>query len=427
MKYIICIIFYLAFFPGILPEVNCGLFYMSLLRLCIISLPFVWAIERKIQRKRLEIIFNRQNLHSIIFMFIWLGYGIISVAWAKSFSGWSHAIYFLGIGCVCAFMFTIAELKIEDFVFLLKNFMVIIILQNFLGWYEVITHNYRFASEERQTIMRTSDAYYPITTFTNQNDFALFLLFSICMLIVFLLLCKTRIGKLTTGVIICSSFLLLVLTDSRGALMALFFGLAVLALLQIEFKNRMLIISSLFIIILLALILIFNSFWKEIMTFIVNPDKMLGDARISSDSVRWNLIRNGVVFLIMSKGFGIGAGNTEYWMANYAQYPVRTFTNMHNWWVENLTNYGVFIFVLYIIFYIVLLYQLYLKMKYAARKEVRIFAIGFLLFMVIYTISCVSSSSNFTKEWLWISWAIVIAFEGIKGETYNLRKSDDNE
>ena len=414
MKYIICIIFYLAFFPGILPEVNCGLFYMSLLRLCIISLPFVWIIERKIRRKKLEIILEGQNLYSIIFMFVWLGYGIISIVWAKSFSGWSHAIYFLGIGCVCAFMFTIAELKMEDFVFLLKNFAVIIGLQNLLGWYEVITHNYLFALEERQAIMRSSESYYPITTFTNQNDFALFLLFSICMLVVLLLLCKTLCGKLVVGVIICSSFVLLVLTDSRGALLALLFGISVLGLLKIEFKNRMLIICCISIVILLGSILMFHSFWKELLTFILNPDRVLGDTRVSSDSVRWNLLRNGFVFLFMSKGLGIGAGNTEYWMANYAQYPVRTFTNMHNWWMENLTNYGVLIFILYVIFYVILIYHLYSKMKYASQKKVRIFSMGCLLFMIIYIIGCMSSSSNFTKEWLWLSWAMVIAFEGME-------------
>ena len=48
------------------------------------------------------------------------------------------------------------------------------------------------------------------------------------------------------------------------------------------------------------------------------------------------------------------------------------------------------------------------------KKKVRIFSMGCLLFMIIYIIGCMSSSSNFTKEWLWLSWAMVIAFEGME-------------
>ena len=39
-------------------------------------------------------------------------------------------------------------------------------------------------------------------------------------------------------------------------------------------------------------------------------------------------------------------------------------------------------------------------------------AYGVLLFMAAFIIASISSSSNISKEWLWVYWSTVIAFQG---------------
>jgi len=76
-----------------------------------------------------------------------------------------------------------------------------------------------------------------------------------------------------------------------------------------------------------------------------------------------NLIRNGLVFLSSTFGFGVGAGNIEYWMEHNPVYNTSSITNMHNWWIEILVAYGVIIFILYIVFFAKLFMNFYRKYK----------------------------------------------------------------
>ena len=136
------------------------------------------------------------------------------------------------------------------------------------------------------------------------------------------------------------------------------------------------------------------------------------NATVNSDAVRMNLIRNGLVFLKETFGFGVGTGNADYWMQTEPVYYVRGFTNMHNWWVEILTNYGILLFVLYILFYCYLFYSLYRKYKESENMQRKRMCLLFMAFMGAFLVGSISSSSNWGKEWLWVLWALIIAFQG---------------
>ncbi len=58
-------------------------------------------------------------------------------------------------------------------------------------------------------------------------------------------------------------------------------------------------------------------------------------------------------------GFGVGIGNVEYWMENFRVYETFGILNVHNWWVEILVNFGIFIFVRYVLFYSSLVRSIY--------------------------------------------------------------------
>ena len=86
--------------------------------------------------------------------------------------------------------------------------------------------------------------------------------------------------------------------------------------------------------------------------------------------------------------------------------------NIHNWWIEILVGYGVVIFIGYISIYFIkvkTLFDAYLKSK---ESFIRNSSLGLFGFMMAFVISSVSSSSNINTEWMWLFWAVLIAFIG---------------
>jgi len=110
-------------------------------------------------------------------------------------------------------------------------------------------------------------------------------------------------------------------------------------------------------------------------------------------------------------------------MENYAVYGSSAITNMHNWWGELLTAYGVYFTLLYLVFYFSLFLTLFQKYRHSTERDTKILAMGFMAFQVIFVLGSVSSSSNIIRDWLWVVWGIIIAFQGI-GE--NGKKSQNS-
>jgi len=52
-------------------------------------------------------------------------------------------------------------------------------------------------------------------------------------------------------------------------------------------------------------------------------------ADISLISARLNIMRNGIYFLLSKSVFGVGAGNFEYYMKNFAVYNTKGIINSH--------------------------------------------------------------------------------------------------
>lgn len=132
-----------------------------------------------------------------------------------------------------------------------------------------------------------------------------------------------------------------------------------------------------------------------------------------SDGVRLGLIKSGFVFLGRTLGFGVGAGQIEYWMGRGADYYTDGITSMHNWWMEILTSYGVVVFLGYILFYCKLFLDNYKVMRHSHDANSKSFTLMVCSVMFGYVIASVSSSSNMVNEWMWFFWALCIGYQGI--------------
>jgi teichuronic acid biosynthesis protein TuaE len=132
------------------------------------------------------------------------------------------------------------------------------------------------------------------------------------------------------------------------------------------------------------------------------------DSGFGSVGIRLNLVRNCLVFLGHSFGFGVGAGNAEYYMQNFSVYDTQGITNPHNWWGEILTDYGLFIFVGYVLIYMSILYNLWRMRTKLSDGQEKMICEALLVGLVIFFFASMSSSSimAFTPQWLFFAFAL---------------------
>jgi teichuronic acid biosynthesis protein TuaE len=390
-------------------SINLGFFQLSLFRIITLvsfALILILAFKTNINLKMK----NGKNIYSILFMVFWFVYAILSLAWVKDYNAWLKALYFLGLGVICIIIFKQQLRSSNDILLSLKIMSVMVIIHNLIGWSEILSGRFLFLPLEKARIY--AEYNYPASMFGNTNDFATYLLISVFILYICLVNSSNIVVKSIYTFTIFSSVWLMMMTSSRANVLGLIVALIFFILFSLKSnKGKVSMILALLFGFLITLIRpeIIFSFFSSF------SDNLDFDYSYEGGStyVRDNLLKNGLSFLIATGGFGTGAGNIEYWMQNYSLYPTWGITNIHNWWMEILTGYGLLVFILYIIFYLGLLLSLIKKYKNATSRIDSTISLGLICTLTGYAFGSVSSSSNIGSEWLWVYWAIVIAYQGI--------------
>jgi teichuronic acid biosynthesis protein TuaE len=394
--------------------IDLGVIQLSLFRVSILLLLLYMTIKILIMDKKIRINNISANGYSIKFMFIWVVYAFFSLGWVKDYNSWIRAMFFLCTGLVVYIIYSIYLISKYDVLKVFKVISIMVLIHNVLGWYEINTGNYLFLSVDK--IAKYSRLSHPVSAFGNTNDFSTFMLFSFWVTYICLVNSRTYLMKIINLLLMISSVLLIISTASRANLLGLLLSVMILIVLYIKRKratNTLLVLLFLlgvvFVIVLLNPVVV-NSIFVS-----VNENLNFNfSSEGGSDSVRINLIKNGLSFLISTFGFGVGAGNIEHWMSHETIYSTGGVFNLHNWWLEILVGYGLIIFVMYLVFYVKLFKNIYRKFKYSTNKMDISISLGIICFMVGYVIGSISSSSNISSEWLWVFWGIAIAYQGIE-------------
>ena len=377
---------------------------MSLFRLLIILSIMLLAANCLRTHKGVKIA-RPNNRYSVKFIAIWFLYAVITVVWSRDISNWFRNLFFLLIGLCCIILFIN---HFDTDVKILKAFKALnfgIIIQSLIGWYEIITLDYRFI----EMTGRIEDLYLhgklrtPIAMAGNQNDFATMMVFGAFIGYLCAIITPKKIWKAIYAIFAASEVALLLLSTSRANILG--FLLAVMFILLVGGHKKIIIIIFAFSIV---------TIWPEILSNL-SSQLYYGLVNTTSDSdiVRINLIRNGFLFVIDSFGLGVGCGQVESWMLNHAVYPTSGIINMHNWWMEILTGYGILIFLGYIVYYYKLAKDYILCWLRSANQVSRNISMAIASIMVSYVLAAISSSSNMTNEFLWVFWAICIAYQGL--------------
>lgn len=381
-----------------------GPFQMTPFRATIL-LVFFCLIFFKVKGDMLQLAKNRNQVYAVSFHFVWLLYAVFTIIWVIDTLSWFKSIYFLALGLIGILITVnlISNFKKIKLSFLC--FQIGIFIQSMIGWYEIVTRNYLF----RPMVGANYDYYVlsnnriPIAMLGNPNDFATLMFVGVFVSLICAELSGKRFGKLMHYFILISYVALLFMTASRANILALLIASVFLLVLSVLRKKGKLVVLIIVVVLILAVTLF---------PILDNLLRFNFTGSSGSDVIRLNLIKNGFRFLYETFGLGVGAGQIESWMGRYAVGGTGGITNMHNWWMELLTAYGIPIFIGYLAFYI----KLFLSHFRAFRKSeghLGICSLYICATMVGFVIASVSSSSNISSEWLWVFWALCIACIGI--------------
>jgi teichuronic acid biosynthesis protein TuaE len=374
-----------------------------------ILMPIIWLVVMflvKGNKVSLRNSLDKVRLF-ILFLLVWLIYAVISMSWAIDTSdALRHIISLLLSFSLIAFSVVFLE-SINDLYVVLIIWLALLGLSMLVGVIETYEGIHLPVSRYYQIRYRVPTAF-----FYNQNDFATFLSLSSSFLFSFILFSR----KIPCRVLsILSSFLLfymMIATGSRANYLAIimvilyFIGVA---LASGKFSGEIILL----IFGLLLLGFIFSDRLIDEFTSLLSSLQSISNPLVNP-SKRINLIRNGFSFLGSTWGFGVGAGNFESWMQTRSVFDTGHIINAHNWFLELLVNYGVIIFIGYILFFLSLIFQIYRVLRtHWDDHYMKVVGVGILGSMVGFPLASLSPSSFARFRPHWLLFALALAYINI--------------
>jgi teichuronic acid biosynthesis protein TuaE len=349
----------------------------------------------------------------LLFLSLWVSYGIISIAWAPVVSeGIKEIIYlFTGISVVVLVMFiyqkNINYLEFYWIWIVMTVFLVFIGMVNHFGHYH-LPHSRIYTAPWYQKDI-------PTAVFVNENDYASFLAISLFFLVSLVHHSRNRLVKGAGLLVMALAIYLVVVTASRANYLAIavgFFFWYVFLLTKRE-KIQVLFVTvaaggtiSLLLFEKVANILLIV--WEQFSSLFTDSHKPE-----ASVDIRANLLKNALHFIEKSYGFGIGAGNIEYYMENYPLYNTFGDYNMHNWWMELFVHYGALIFILYVLMFFYLIYAIYRIYLLSDDVTVKQISEALVCGLVVFILASISPNSFMALTYNWTLIAFAVGFVNI--------------
>jgi len=347
-----------------------------------------------IKNKKFHIDFKNKSIRfCILFFVVWSIYSIITVVMSKDLYGYIITNFYVCIGTLNIIFFT-------KYIDVDKNKNNIFNIINISVFINCLYYLYLYFVEERNI-----GGFYH-----NSNDLATVVLLAIFISVNLIINNKNKYSRIAQIVLLLTFVFCFVNILSRACVLGVCFAILMLVIMEM-IRNRKEIAKSkylkiLVIVLLIICIVAIAYIWKRyIVKISLTP---IENAR-SSNEVRVNMIYNAIYFLSMNANLitGIGAGNSEYFLENSAMYTTNEIYNFHNFWLELIVEYGIFILIAFIAVYFIICKELYVgKGKNILKSTNSVF----LLFFLSFIIASISASSIITRGWIWIVFALTIAY-----------------
>ncbi len=403
VRIFIYICLFLSTFNIPILTINMLNFQVSLFRIFIaITIPLALIFKRDELFK-----INNSFKYYILFMFVWFLYAIISLLWVMNKYEWFQTVYFISLGLLSLYVFSKYIINKNYLLNSLIAFSVSTFMHILIGLNELFFNNYWFIKEEY--LDKYSYNNWPVSSFTNTNNYAFYLSLCICVFLFIINLSNNLIIRRSCIVLSVFSFILICATNSRGVILAILLGLTFLLLNKHVFFNK----AKQFKILCLSILSI-SLIAITVVTIIgfLNIDYFQNPS--NSNSIRLNLSFNSIYFTFKSYFIGVGAGNFESYLISNVLFDTAGIVNSHNWFFEILVEYGLAIFIGYIYF----VYTMYKS----TQKNNNFFNYITILFLIIFIVGSISPSSIASMEWMWLLISLVICGLNICNEV----ESDEN-
>ncbi|MGO4940686.1 O-antigen ligase family protein [Fundicoccus sp. Sow4_D5] len=360
--------------------------YLQLLLAGLTLFGLIWGIARV--EIRLNVLIHPYSL-MMGALLIW---SFLSIVWVADRSSWIVNNGILAVTFIYGLSLSYL-IREKSFRRALSNLIIgVIFVHHLVGWFELLTHQ-QYLSAENWNFAWRRQLHNPMIFFGNINDFALFCFFGLIFIMCWHPLegkvreidgkyfigfktlenySKTRFLVLMIFKVLMSlsGVLLIYFANARGILLAAAYSFVFYFILHI--KHRLLRRLTIVGIGILAVMTVLT-LYTDIMA------KLWEDG---SFVIRYNLIRNGWHHLKSSHYLGVGAGNTEYYMAHFNYYDTGGYRVMHNWWMGMLVEFGVPFFLLYGLYHArVFLTSYYWSIKYNSQmgKWIVTWLLGFIV------------------------------------------------
>lgn len=398
------ILILLSFFGFPLKEINFGFLWLSYYRIFIVLLLFQCVAYILLTKGRI-LLFQRKIRGYFIFLIIWFGYGIFSLLWVINKEAViRNLLNYLLINILIIFLLTYHFCNKQDFQKLYLLYFSIYSGLLIFGFWEHIT-GYHLPMYMFYYDKYGLNKFIPTGIFFNINNYASFLLLYMPFAMGMLIYGKKLWIRLFSLIAIIGTIYLILIIGSRANVLGLIAQFLVFLLLSNFKKNMKLIAISAFCILILFLFF-YEDMQKNLLQIEEYFHSIISQLKsksftLTSISVRKNLIKNGIYLLNSTKGFGIGAGNFEYYLGRYIPYYTAGIINPHNWWLELLVEFGVLIFSCYIILFLSVTRNLYKIFRRSQIKEEKMICEALLISLIGFIFACMSPSGfiEFTFPW----------------------------
>ena len=346
------------------------------------------------------------------YLALWLGYAFLSLLWAASKTDAIRHIILLFMGMSVIFFMVYYLRDLDQVTCVFYIWMLIFAALIPVGIWEVTSGMHLHLSKLGEEI-RPRFLFAPTTVFYNQNDYAAYLAISLSMILVWIRYLRNVFKRIFVGFIFVAGIWLLILTLSRSCYIAILMAVVFWFLFLLKFtkKVKAFVVTGLFV---LAISSLLPGQVVSLATTAISQIKSLRDISfaqdniLSSGTVRANMIKTSLSSVLSSAGFGVGAGNIENYCENSPNSYMNGRANVHNWWIEILANYGVFIFAGHLILYISLFWNLWKVYKRVNNRTERMICEALLVGLVSFFMASMSSSSMiaFRPQWIFIGFAL---------------------
>lgn len=351
--------------------------------LIIYGLFYLMALVYLIITKQLTISID----YYLIFSVVWIAYSVLGYIWSIHVYFWLRNTFILIIIFIAILVFRSLIRTTEDALFFSKVWFLLVIVANGFGWLEIFSGRYLFSTGTN--ILRYSVVKWPMFTFTNANDYSTYVAISLPLASLYSLNNRRNSWRIANLLLIASCIIMFLKIDSRANVLGLLAGLIVFVILYYVNKkyHTIMFFIALSLVLLAMVVIIFVSFLRDNINY---------NFLSRSDQTRITLILTSLSFLKSTYFVGVGAGNLNHYLDIYSSiYFKQPFSYVHNWWIEVLVNFGVPIFIGYLIFWVKLFYTNLLSASNKSKTNAILSSA-----LVVFVICSISPHSILLMKWL---------------------------